>query len=191
MAKTIPAFMPNCTQFAVEFAGDFVTQDPTFGATLGNVIGNTPDGTIDYVVDNGAFRTRWYGFPRNIHGLLRIQGYTAGITNNMMPDVVPLRDVLASGGFMAPTPMERDLPPLASGEAVDGGNYAYVNPATGASFLAPTDFYRCAWGPAEQIPPPGATQNLMPKMIRFVMTVEDPGGKVPGGQTVEYVFRLH
>lgn len=182
LGKTVPAFVPHCTQFAVEYAGDFVTQD-----VLGNVTAGVPDGRIDFYVVNLAtnptYLTRWYGFPRNIHGTNSVLSYAAGRGNNDLVDVVPLRDVLqtCTAGPLPPLAFERNvnttIPVPASGD--------YAGITGGVPDTAPNAQYMCAWGPDEQM------NNLMPKMIRFIVTVEDPSGKVPDGQTVEDVFNLH
>jgi prepilin-type N-terminal cleavage/methylation domain-containing protein len=60
-------------------------------------------------------RIRWYGFPRDINGDGKIQGYreqTTGVgavTNNEMQDVVPLRDVILSGRTPTVTPVAQKL----------------------------------------------------------------------------------
>ena len=41
--------------------------------------------------------------------------------------------------------------------------------------------YTCAWGPAD---------NVRPKMIRLTIVIDDPNGRLPDGQTYEYVFSL-
>lgn len=212
LAQTLPAFVPHCTQFAVEFAGDFVTQfrgstNPLEAIYIGDVISHEPDGVIDFVVDAGVFRTRWYGFPRDVNGDNVVQGYWTGpggaTRNNQLVDVVPVRDVMMTRlnnatwtanppalPFQAPFEREVNaqipLPDPAGSNA--SGDYANVN-------MIPTGYlagqvpgvplnaeYLCAWGPNEA--------NRMPKMIRIIMRVEDPAGRIPDGQTVEYVFRL-
>lgn len=204
LAQTLPAFVPHCTQFAVEFAGDFLSQERADPAHIGDVYEDQPDGVVDFVVDGGVFRTRWYGFPRDVNGDGVVKGYWAGHPgfelNNDLVDVVPLRDVLQTRlnrtGWTAnpapPAAFERnvnaEIPvPNPTGPNASG-NYADVN-------MIPTGYvagqvpgvplnaqYLCAWGPNEA--------NRMPKMIRIIMRVEDPAGRIPDGQTVEYVFRL-
>jgi hypothetical protein len=46
--------------------------------------------------------------------------------------------------------------------------------------MTPSDSYICAWGPSDP----------KPQMIRIIMTVDDPNGKIADGQTFEYVFSL-
>lgn len=55
-------------------------------------------------------------------------------------------------------------------------NYA----ATDGTGLPAGANYCCAWGPSDR----------KPKMIRILMTLDDPASKLPEGQTFEYVFTL-
>lgn len=45
--------------------------------------------------------------------------------------------------------------------------------------------YLCAWGPDTE-----ASGCPWPKMIRIVLTLEDPSGRLPDGKTFEYVYQL-
>lgn len=53
MARTFPIFLPNCSDFIVEFAGDF-----------------NGDGRIDEITppEDGVAKTQWYGLPRDSDG---------------------------------------------------------------------------------------------------------------------------
>jgi hypothetical protein len=64
MAQTVPIFLPNCTDFKVEFAGDFVTQSAT-----GTPSAATPDGTIDfdYNATTGVSSIHWFGLGATVN----------------------------------------------------------------------------------------------------------------------------
>lgn len=205
LAQTVPAMIPGCTQFIVEYAGDFVAQDnvPT-SATYGNVIGvcapvnpanpatpPTIDGVLDYVVVgvgvNQHREIRWYGLPRDTNGDGVIPGWQNGRTNNQLPDVVPLRDVmrtLASEATNRGAPFERGKnPQTATGQLLTPkANYRDTSGA-GALGLGLGDEYVCGWSPSD---------NYRPKMIRITLVIDDPAGRNPNpeGQTFEYVFEL-
>jgi prepilin-type N-terminal cleavage/methylation domain-containing protein len=83
-ARTLPVWVPGCTQFMVEYAGDFFSQNLTSGA----MTGNEPDGYTDFqITPAGVRRTRWYGLPRDIDGDGNIDARF---------DVVPAADVFTS-----------------------------------------------------------------------------------------------
>ena len=175
----------------------------------GNVTGIGPDNVIDYVVDhssvtnsdyNVAAKIRWYGLPRDTarapsegNGPPVIRGFSpnpswprdrwttanayGGATRaNELIDVVPLNDVIQAynatvppnQGY-APAAFERELPaPAPSGDyAADMVN---ANPAVKAGFR-----YTCIWA------------NSAPVMIRIVLKLEDPAGRLSEGQWFEYV----
>ncbi|MCC6422202.1 MAG: prepilin-type N-terminal cleavage/methylation domain-containing protein [Phycisphaerales bacterium] len=168
IARTVPAFLPSCSQFIVEYAGDFLTQenDPT-NTNYGQVKSAGSDGKIDYFISNGVAQTRWYGLPRDING--------DGVINLL--DVVPLRDVRNSATTVpAPVyaPFERAIPTYAA-------NYALVS--GGVPAMPDGSQYIVAWGPDTAGEP-------MPRMIRIVATVDDPAGRMASGQTMEYVIDL-
>ncbi len=48
-----------------------------------------------------------------------------------------------------------------------------------------TGTYLCAWGPDTD-----AVGCPLPKMIRIILTIEDPNGRLAEGKTFEYVFQL-
>jgi len=162
VARTVPCFIPACTQFVVEYAGDFVTQDPNTGAVtaVADATGAGTDTLIDYnvVTDNSVTRRviRWYGFPRDVNSDGRIIAAA---------DVVPLRDFLSTQMLF-----ERNVP----ARATDYGNLQGV---------AANAIYRCAWGPD--------TAGLpAPKMIRILMAIDDPAARVANEQFFEFIVEL-
>jgi hypothetical protein len=228
VALTTPQFVAGCSQFMVEFAGDFVTQgnDPA-AANYGQVLSNQPDGILDFVVpqtpttypnytngarfpNEGVRQIRWYGYPRDIDGDGMIYGFVAGRTNNQMPDVVPVRDVMltAPGATVATVAsaatFEKESTPttltggpnqdITKGNIILGipqmtgnvGDYAgFSNTASptygdafGSNSMPNDSSYLCLW------------EFGGPQMIRIVMTVDDPNGRLNDGATFEYVFTL-
>ncbi len=199
-ARTVPCFVPACTQFAVEYAGDFITQirdvdgdgvvEPSdmIHTDYGKAIAPMPDGVIDFIANGGVVKTRWYGFPRNVDtsddtSRIVILGQASGGNINVMKDVVPLRDVLlAINSSLPPAPFERrvneDLP-----------NKADYGTATGVAVGAR---YVCAWGPSGSYSPAGdpAVDPPLPKMIRLIAGVDDPDGRITDTQIYEYVVEL-
>jgi prepilin-type N-terminal cleavage/methylation domain-containing protein len=174
MAQAMPILLNNCSQFIVEFAGDFVTQnndqtDLNLATGWGSVRSCQPDGIIDFVVDQSnapaiSSRIRWYGLPRDINGDRIIRGFATGVRSNELVDVVPLDDVLrtATGGYI-PSAFERELPKPAT-------DYANIPPGDYANF-----HYTCVFS------------NSAPSMIRIVLKLEDPSGRLSDGQWFEYV----
>jgi len=208
MAKAMPVLLQNCSQFAVEYAGDFLTQDNDQYFPPGTPNANQPnpdwgrikrigpDGVVDYVVDhsgvtannyNVSSKIRWYGLPRDTNGDRIIPGFAAspgfpralyktgqpysGATNaNELVDVVPLSDVIATfDPTWGAASFERELPLPAP-----GGDYGLgminANANAKAAFR-----YTCVW------------VNSAPTMIRLVVKLEDPAGRLPEGQWFEYV----
>jgi hypothetical protein len=192
LAQTAPCFIPHCTQFMVEYAGDFLAQDPTTGAVTSAGIRMDPvsgattsgktDGEVDYYLDTttaGAGkpikRIRWYGLPRDINNDGRID----------ISDVVPLCDVMDFYGIGGVAPWEkvRPTPKPTPNSPAKGpglmhaalqGDYANFNTSRG---LSPQNFkYVCAW------------RNDAPQMIRIVMKLDDPTGKLQEGQWYEMVL---
>jgi prepilin-type N-terminal cleavage/methylation domain-containing protein len=168
MASASPYMLGGCSQFIVEFAGDYVSQDNNpSSTTYGNVTGNAGDGQVDYViVPNGNGGTSkqilWYGLPRNTSGKTGVSPANG--------DVAPLNTWLTGWGFADP----------------------YYNPAAGAGFEKMLPFasgsaaasmkagaqYICAWGPNDK----------PPSLIRITLTLDDPTGRLPEGQTYQYIF---
>jgi hypothetical protein len=199
LSQSVPFFLGNCTQFIVEYAGDYLRQDPVTGDVVNGkqdlkagddqskndvsqvmyldksvnpqeyrtITGNT-DGQIDFIVDAaGSHRVRWYGLPRDTDGDGAI-----GIN-----DVIPLADVLeyfqitvnGNQPALAPWENQQDLPnPSLKGL---GNNYATF-PASSANQFK----YTCAW------------HNDAPPMIRILVKIDDPTGKLQDGQWYEYIF---
>jgi hypothetical protein len=176
-ARTVPVFLPHCTQFVVEFAGDFVRQAPNGDVApvardaLGFAIPD-PDGVVDFVVrPDGGRAIRWYGYPRDLNGDGVIPGNRA--KNNDMPDVIPVRDVAH-----APFRFERNLNQTSNSDLPVKSNYAT---AAGVALDAK---YLCAWGPDTVDCPP-------PRMLRLTLTLDDPRGRLPAdGRTFEYTLNL-
>jgi hypothetical protein len=203
LARVSPVLLQHCSQFIVEYAGDFLEQDnnpssPTYGEVMDTVGGDgdalQPDGQIDFIVNKVTHvkSIRWSGFPRDTSSNSPaapgrpdgvIQGFVSGRTNNDLPDVVPLRDVALTSSAIPSTfpgyfPFERNLPARLPPKT------DYASRSTNATFgLALDARYLCAWGPDT----PGASY---PTLIRFVFTIDDPTGRLPEGQTFEYVFRV-
>lgn len=174
-SRQFPIMARGCTQFIVEYAGDFLSQNPTTGAVLGRYNDATPsvDTEIDFIVVGSGTtlqrRIRWYGMPRNVDTTddtatdIVIVGNGTPAT---MLDVVPLRDV--AGVTM---PFEKSLPSAS----------ALANYGAKTGGMASGSEYRCVWGPYD---------TVRPKMIRVTITLTDSQGRLPNGQTFEYVFAL-
>jgi prepilin-type N-terminal cleavage/methylation domain-containing protein len=203
LSQTVPFFVGNCTQFIVEYAGDYLNQDPITGELKNGkqdlkfgpdqtkndvaellmkdtsvtppetkiVYGQT-DGQIDFWVDKTAnatdptkwvHRTRWYGLPRDVNG-------DGAVDIN---DVVPLADVLdyaqiTVAGNPAQTPWEKDVPTPNLQTLKD---YAKTSNTDATKFR-----YTCAW------------HNDAPPMIRILVKIDDPTGRLQDGQWYEYIF---
>jgi hypothetical protein len=190
VAQTASAMLGNCSQFIVEYAGDFITQDNTYPAnattgsaivgSAGTAVAVDPDGITDFYMDGGIRRIRWYGFPRDANGDGVIKGFTTGVTTNELVDVVPLRDVLRTRPSIAANfggaSFEREIDPNNAPDRLpSAADYA----APGA--VADDASYVAAWGPSD---------SIKPQMIRIIVTVDDPSGRLPDGQTYEYVINL-
>jgi prepilin-type N-terminal cleavage/methylation domain-containing protein len=200
LSATAPIFVTNCTQFIVEYAGDYLNQDPLTGLTKhgaqnvtvtngqydptnvdvsdamnttdGVTVHGMTDGQIDYILDKSAdptnstpskwvHRVRWYGLPRDVNEDGKID----------INDVVPLADVLAFNGIkvnnkLAQASWEKDLPPSPA-----ANDYANLQ-----NTQAPGFRYTCAW------------RNDAPPMIRILIKIDDPTGKLQDGQWYEYVL---
>jgi len=185
VARTGPILLSNCAHFIVEYAGDFVTQDsdPIRGSSTpeqdGTVLRVGPDGAVDFIVlPDGSRQTRWYGLPRDTSGDGLVPGGRAH--NNEMPDVVPLRDVRRTA---------RDAPPAEAApferfENV-GGQPPLPLPATGdyATSLPAGASYTVAWGP-------DTADEPRPRMLRIVISLDDPRDRLAAPQTYPFIFRL-
>ena len=213
MAQSSPYMLRGVSQFVVEFAGDYLQQENNpnsskYGQVLANYInpllnpsvagiappfvGTGTDGQVDYVlippvnnavnIPRGQWRKqiRWYGFPRNTGGNAVMDPLKYG-------DVVPLAwhlkhamangnlvvDPYSSSGIPGTGPgcgemsFEKSLPP-----DVPSGNYA-------TGLTAGTNYqYIAAFGP----------NDPKPKLIRITVTLDDPTGRLPDGQTFQYVY---
>jgi hypothetical protein len=189
MAYASPYLMGACSQFIVEYAGDYFKQDndPSHVFSAGGPTPSNPnntnygdittygsDGQIDYklVTDNTTTppTTRkqiiWYGMPRYTSG-----APTFSIDNG---DVAPLcwwiqQKLNAPGGY---APFEKSIP-------------AFDNTTQLAS-LQENSEYICAWAPGQRWPDGEAVNP--PSLIRITLTLDDPTGRLPNGQTYQYVF---
>lgn len=183
-SQQVPAFVPACSQFIVEFAGDFVTQDWNPDGTgdpdettdlantnYGRVLGTGPDGRIDTVynpalpaAERYTGQVRWYGLPRDSNG--------DGIIRANEGDVVPVRDV--AGVAQA---FERTFP---SGAAIPMTDNYYT---TTSSSIAVNPEYLVAWSPND---------TNRPKMIRITLGIDRPeaDGRLNDAQLFEYVFKV-
>lgn len=206
-----PIFLPTCTQFIVEYAGDFVEQDNDPTSTRYGWVTNmysqvTPlvqpatDGVIDYFVDSSSGtplrKIRWYGLPRDADGDGRVLGYAPGRNNNVLVDVVPLRDVIKSMSEHpgVPNPVKGIIAnPLWAAPIEKLTVFTSAPPpnltlalraeytAAGAAGMQSDEYYTCAWGPYD---------TVRPSMIRIIVTIDDPNGRLLEGQTYEFVFRV-
>jgi prepilin-type N-terminal cleavage/methylation domain-containing protein len=184
-------------------------------------------------------RTRWYGMPRDTGGWsgniglsnsspdghiygwrpISSQSNTQGhsviagdLTNNDLPDVLPLRDVMrtcfgttpaVSDEAIAPkdasgndvgygAPFERFFPvPVAPTLATNllplRNDYAFQPEDAPNGFdptksMTRTNRYICAWGPGDR-------RDLI-KLVRIIVTLDEPNGRLADGQTFQYVIKL-
>jgi prepilin-type N-terminal cleavage/methylation domain-containing protein len=205
LSSKVPIFVPNCTQFIVEYAGDYLNQDPKTGLPKNGVNQNlqtnggqydattfdvaeavnekrkdlddplivhgTTDGQIDYILEKPGNtadsskwvrRIRWYGLPRDVNG--------DGIID--FNDVIPLADVLGPSGYniqvngtITRASLEKVLPKPSVAD------YSRLLNTDAANFR-----YICAW------------HNGAPPMIRILIKIDDPTGKLQDGQWYEYVL---
>jgi hypothetical protein len=188
---------PGAATDAASYIGSNDTDPP-------QIFTGQTDGKIDYIVDTSADpndppsdptkwvrRIRWYGLPRDVNG-------DGKITIN---DVLPLRDVMTyyykggSGGDQPGTfapgvtlagvpmaPWEKVLP--ASLESVSDGVGIQKRPN---ETYAQRD-YATFKGPASSFAHVCAWRNDAPLMIRVLVKIDDPTGKLQDGQWYEYVF---
>lgn len=185
-------FLSGCTQFIVEYAGDFVHQNVTTGVVDNWFGDNTPanpipktDGEIDYIpaMTVAPFlprQIRWYGMPRSIT--------TSNNLNAQSGDVVPLRDLIStlSGVTTAwgGAPFEKHLPTASPSSNYLAGSsrleFLENNPTAGSPPILDSN-YVCAWGPRD---------TVRPTLIRIVMVLDDPNGRLKNGLTFEYVYKV-
>ena len=213
VARTVPVFLPGCTQFAVEYAGDYLKQNPETGVIEGTYLQGPSgvDGVVDFIVvptdhpeyvnapyvgsyktDYRTRRVRWYGMPRNVDtsddrvGVPMVRGQ--GPDPDRYLDVVPLRDILATVSD----------PAMLGGRDVETdrnfferntyrGETGYLPPAANyAATMPPDQKFVLAWGPSDLV----KGSLTKPKMLRFTLAVDDPNGRLTEGQTFEYVVDL-
>ena len=175
LAQASPYCLGGCSQFMVEYAGDYLIQDndpahlSTYGVQQTNPSNPTSyygqDGQIDYVLIPPS--------PMPVPPVPRSQWRkqivwygmprstsTSPNINGYKGDVVPLSFYLNAAASF-----EKILP---------------FNPAQGAASMKEGAQYICAWGPTD----------VKPKLIRITLTVDDPTGRLPEGQTFQYVFNV-
>jgi hypothetical protein len=164
-------------------------------------------------------KVRWYGFPRDTgtvpsnltgdtlpyappgqpDGHIRSFGpiaeggvlYGTVVDQNLVTDVVPLRDIclFAGGGaqdFERVAYARLSGPPVVQAMPVRS-NYAdptHVNSITDTvtgNGLNEYNHYVCAWGPNDL---------NRPKLLRLIVRLDDPNNRIADGQTFEYVVKL-
>lgn len=163
----------SCSQFIVEYAGDFVGQNPD--GTLLGVNPNLPDGVLDFVMVDGVRQTRFYGMPRDVDGNGVIAG--TGANRFISADVIPLRDVRGVASNF-----EQSLPTTTA-----RANYlTLTNEPAGTDPNASN--YVCAWGPADAVPDPITGFRALPQLIRIIVDIRDPNGRLKNAVTQEYIF---
>jgi prepilin-type N-terminal cleavage/methylation domain-containing protein len=198
LSLTVPFLQRGVTQFIVEFAGDFMDQKAD--GILRDRTDAQPDGEVDFVMRRDPVtgqvtkQIRWYGMPRNVDvgddtsGPM-IRGTPAGVANpNNMWDVVPVRDVCKSASVGLPNMSwaepQSDMEHFvnATGGNTCGAQSTQNYAAVGA--MPAGARYICTWTPRM------LASGRGPWLIRITMTITDPNGRLPEGQTVQYVFSL-
>jgi prepilin-type N-terminal cleavage/methylation domain-containing protein len=162
MAQASPYCLGGCGQFIVEYAGDYLTQQNNPSAIgYGGIQKVAPDGQIDYVLINP--NTPQQRKQIIWYGLPRNTSGNASI-NRFNGDVMPL----AVWTNNVPQSFEKTGPQMNFDSA---GNLLTMQPG------AP---YVCAWGPGD----------VKPKLIRITVTVDDPTGRLPEGQTYQFIYAV-
>jgi len=200
MAQTVPFLRRGVTQFIVEFAGDFVTQADLDASVPGRITAPVPDGETDFVAIAGAGQQftkqiRWYGMPRNVNTsddgvsqLIRGKPNNRTVPNDLL-DVVPVRDVYY-GAWQSFFPNNSpQLQELMDMEFFVNDKVGDIKPQSIADYaglngMPPGARYVCVFTPQM------LASGRGPKLIRITMTINDPNGRLPEGQTVQYVFSL-
>ena len=204
MALSAPIFMKGCSQFIVEFAGDYTTQvDAPAAVNHGQITGEASDGKLDFdsvVLPNNTkqSRIRWYGLPRSY--------------GDSIPVRVDVRPIVAFMNDPAFSVFSGSAPALPF-EKLGYASGAAAPDAFPKKRVAEVRSYVCAWNPydlqfpltadplsAPLVTVPTATgpqpmskaypNGLMPWMIRLTIRVDDPNGRLPEGQTIQYIFNL-
>lgn len=195
-AQTSPMFVPNCSQFVVEFAGDFVTQDPVTGFPTGTSADGL--GELDWVVV--GLKGFWNGTTQYVPGDLVWDPavgptlYRCILTNTSQqppnatywtaataatPPVRAIRWYGLPRGVTGSGRVElfQDVVPVRDMLGVQQPFERGALPAQLADYSAGVGMpigsqYICAWGPdlAPTVP--------KPRMIRILIKPEDPNGKI-------------
>jgi hypothetical protein len=167
----------------VEYAGDYLTQNNS-GVTT--AVGE--DGQLDYDLVGGARKIRWYGLTRSTDGSADEPSL---VSPPAKPQVIhPLYKHLQA----VPALNVSNLP----FEKINANAF----PQTKYTNM---DSYTCAWSPDDiQFDPSNPDPNnntitwlkafpsrtFLPWLVRITIRVDDPYGRIPDGQTMEYVFKL-
>ncbi len=208
MAAAAPYFVKGVSQFMVEFAGDYLIQDnnrfikdasgndtTTLNSNYGNAISAGNDGKVDYIVDRdagGVERVRWYGYPRDANGDGIVKGSyyplrasPAKLKPEDLPDVLPVWEIynaLRLNGQNPVMPANGPSEVKLTGDGTGSGRAVYedvTNPSF--SMVRPGQYcgrYTAVW------------KNAAPAMVRILMRLDDPSGRVPNGQWAEMTFDL-
>lgn len=194
LAKAAPYFIGHASQFVVEFAGDYIAQnnnrsDPDYGkAVLAGA-----DGRIDYIVENrgGATveRIRWYGLPRDTNGDgIILGGYAKSAHGNWpqdrtcesLVDVVPVSDLLRilEDNDTVRASFEVQVGVNNVGTQLVGGSYLNAAAGQAVDTSGQSFRYRAMW------------KNDSPQMLRILLRLDDPAGRLKEGHWVECVYSL-
>jgi prepilin-type N-terminal cleavage/methylation domain-containing protein len=182
--------------------------------------GNLDFEMVDVVTPNGTFtqkRVRWYGLPRYYSNEVPplYHPKSAGSGTVIPADVRPVFDVVSDKALWATPGLAagaKQLPfeHLGYGTTVGTDVFPQRRPNDPSSVIRS---YVCAWSPYDlQFPAAGEDPTLMtmtmpvlgnaktlpqayphgfmPWMIRVTIRVDDPNGRLPDGQTIQYVFTL-
>ena len=201
VARNSALLVENVSNFIVEFAGDYVTQDnDPASPTYGQVIKNEPDHPVtvtDFQVygvgKNITRKTRWYGLPRDVNGdgVIRIRTENDPI-QPVPDDVAPLKDFFRRNGAAKPmgapgylAPFERCVPDTGPGLQI--GQAAQYTPGPEGNMVSP---YVCMWvNDGRTAADSGPKPFLLPSMLRVLIKVEDPTGRLPDGRWWEYILK--
>jgi prepilin-type N-terminal cleavage/methylation domain-containing protein len=164
-ALTTPVFLRGATQFIVEFAGDFYDQSGT---------GTETGGTNDFEMVDGAQKMRWYGLPRDADG----------------DGTMDVRPFVGAGAWPAPPTQQPRWNAGTFESAPATGTRIYAWGPITAGMTEPV-----AGKPANGLEPavtftPGHANYVRPSLVRIVINLTDPQGRLLEGQTISQVFRL-
>ncbi len=197
VAKASPYFMSHVSQFIVEFAGDYLSQNPDGTPSVFPTAATpiNPDGVTDFMFDrsqdvpktayNAAThavpspkwvkKIRWYGLPRDTDADNSVPSplnTTLATSYDTVSTVTDANVDAASASFVPPFVIfEVPKPPALKG----AGNYATTYN------LASPGPYHCDYA---------FKKGQMPTMVRILMKVDDPTGRVQDGPWTECVFNL-